>query len=407
MKTRRTLSWLAGVAGGLLLAVSALGWAGPPWGPGGIKGALKACEAELEAYLEEPGAFFPSDRLPELDSYVDTLPELWRGRARKIIEQCERRSVYQIPVLVLSYYPVVGTPETGLFLDPELTGMSTPLEQIRAHVARTTHHARWALELGSTYHGLEQRRAGCSLEYDIFDAGEYLEALPVSTFEVPWNPGIYRPDYMQILLREDICHLVDDLGVQEVWLWGYHFGNIEPAESNMAGPNGDISNSERVPDMPECDHTYTLYNYNYGRALGEALENHGHQREALLAHVDQIGLFEDFINPHGQPSPAVNSCGNVHFPPNGVVDYDWRNPTSVQTDCLDWNPQGTGDVTTVSCADWTCDDDGGATYKVWWMMKFPGRENRLELDRWSRLRNWWDVVGDFDGVVESGTGLLR
>ncbi|MFN2218037.1 MAG: DUF1566 domain-containing protein, partial [Anaerolineae bacterium] len=61
MKTRRTLSWLAGVAGGLLVAVSALGWAGPPWGRGGIKGALEACEAELQACREEPCAIFPGD----------------------------------------------------------------------------------------------------------------------------------------------------------------------------------------------------------------------------------------------------------------------------------------------------------------------------------------------------------
>jgi len=72
MKTRATSQWLAGVAGGLLVAVSALGWAGPPWGPGGIKGALEACEAELQACLEEPCVIFPGDGQtgPEL-SYTD------------------------------------------------------------------------------------------------------------------------------------------------------------------------------------------------------------------------------------------------------------------------------------------------------------------------------------------------
>ena len=90
----------------------------------------------------------------------------------------------------------------------------------------------------------------------------------------------------------------------------------------MAGPNGDVSNSERAADMPVCARTYTLYNYSYGRALGEAIHNHGHQIEAVLGHLDRRGLFADFVGPYGQPSPAVNSCGNVHFPPNGVSDYD-------------------------------------------------------------------------------------
>jgi hypothetical protein len=341
-----------------------------------------------------------------IQSYVRTLPEPWRKPAWRILRGCEKQHVYRIPVLLVSYFPVVGTPETGLFLDSDLTGVNTPLAEIRAHVARTTHHTRWALELGSAYHGLHDPRAQCSLKYDIVEQAEYVEALPVSNFEVPWNPGIFRPDYVEILERENICHLVERRGIKEVWLWGYHHGNIEPTESNMAGPFGDISNSERAPDMPVCRRTYTLYNYNYTRGLGEALENHGHQIEAVLNHADRHGLFADFVHPVGQARPAVNSCGNVHIPPNGVSDYDWRNTRVVQTDCLDWNPQGTGEITRVSCADWTCADDTGATYKVWWTMNIPGHNNRLTLNG-RRLQNWWKTIGNFDAVMRSGTGLLR
>jgi hypothetical protein len=343
--------------------------------------------------------------LPELETYLPRLPEGWRERARFIVQQCERRSAHRIPVLLLSYFPIVGPPADQR-LDPDLTGMDTSLADIRAHVARTTHHLRWALELGSAYHGIGNRRARCSLEYDIVKQAEYLEPLPVSDFEVPWNPGIFRPDYIQILEREGVCHLIDERGVKEVWLWGYHHGSIEPTESNMAGPHGDISNSERAPDLPVCDRTYTLYNYNYGRGLGEALHDHGHQFEAVLGHVDRHGLFPDFVNPYGQPGPAVNSCGNVHFPPNGVTDYDYRNTTVVNSDCPHWNPQSTGQLTSVSCTDWTCGDDGGATYLVWWMMNFPGRDNRLALNG-RKLRDWWDPIVDFDAVVASGKGLLR
>lgn len=72
MKTRRMNNWSTGLAVGLLLAVSALGWAGPPWGKGGIPAALKACEkalkaseAELASCLEQQGVIFPGDGWPE------------------------------------------------------------------------------------------------------------------------------------------------------------------------------------------------------------------------------------------------------------------------------------------------------------------------------------------------------
>jgi hypothetical protein len=343
--------------------------------------------------------------LPELDSYLAQLPVPWRERAESVIRGCETQSAHQIPILLLSYFPVVGTPETGLFLDPNLTGTNMPLEDMRARTVQLTQHARWALELGSSYHGVTRDDVRCSLEYDVAEAAEHLEALPVSSFQIPWNPGIFRPDYTSILQRHDICDLVDRVGVREVWLWGYHHGNIEPAESNMAGPYGDISNSERVADMPVCDRTYTLYNYNFTRLLGEAVEDHGHQLEAVFRHLDTDGLFADWTYPYGNPAPTVNSCGTVHSPPNTYGGYDWRNPAVALTDCLDWNPQHTGAVTSVSCADWTCNDDGGATFKVWWMMNMPGYQNGLTLNG-VPVRDWWEVIADFDAVMASGTGLL-
>jgi hypothetical protein len=69
MKTTTTIHWLAGLAGGLLLVVPALGWAASPWGaPGGPIVALEACEAEqavceteLANCLETGGSVFPGD----------------------------------------------------------------------------------------------------------------------------------------------------------------------------------------------------------------------------------------------------------------------------------------------------------------------------------------------------------
>jgi hypothetical protein len=65
MKTRTTIHWLAGLAGALLLAVPALGWAQSPWGKGGVPAVLEQCEDELAACLAEPCAIFPGDGWPD------------------------------------------------------------------------------------------------------------------------------------------------------------------------------------------------------------------------------------------------------------------------------------------------------------------------------------------------------
>lgn len=84
----------------------------------------------------------------------------------------------------------------------------------------------------------------------------------------------------------DVCDYVENQEVKEVWKWMYHTNAIAPIESNMSGPFGDISNSYRQDDLPMCGKTYTVYNYNYGRTVSEATENHMHQIEHILNYID-------------------------------------------------------------------------------------------------------------------------
>ena len=70
MKTRTTIHWLAGIAGGLLLVVPVLGWAARDWGPGGVPGALQVCQWDLELceWELEQSPILPGDGWPE-DGY--------------------------------------------------------------------------------------------------------------------------------------------------------------------------------------------------------------------------------------------------------------------------------------------------------------------------------------------------
>jgi hypothetical protein len=320
---------------------------------------------------------------------------------------------YSMPVLVISYFPVSGNN-----LDSSITGLSTPLTTIRAKVAQVSQDLVATLENGSTYR--KDLSSTPSLDYSIAASVEYLEPLPVSTFhnfdwcqpEPPEN--CYFPNYKQILQRENICNWVDNAGVKEVWLFGYHHGNIAPAESKMSGPFGDISNSVHYNDrdMVICSKTYVLYHYNYGRDLDCATENHTHHIEAVLSHIDEYLFWDTFVSPYGQEGGVTNGCGWTHYPPNGKQDYDWVSTLTVKTDCEDWNPQRNGATKMVNCSTWskmngnTCVGDGGLTHKIWWMHSIPGKNNNLTYQG-QPLRNWWDAIANFDVVMASGRKLLR
>ena len=161
--------------------------------------------------------------------------------------------LFNIPVLVVSYFPV----KQGR-IDRQVTGdVGAPLDEIRLHTSQTTQQVVQALETGSTYHGYKDPGAQPSLSYDIADTLEFLEPLPTDH-----KPGHRVPmtDYNAIMDRCDIRYWVEEQGIKEVWLWGYHGGVVDLWESNMAGPRGDISNSDRDPtDLPVLGKTYTVY----------------------------------------------------------------------------------------------------------------------------------------------------
>ena len=185
-----------------------------------------------------------------------------------------------VPVLVLHYFPADGTN-----LDLRVTGdVGGSLEAIRDKSQRQTREVITALEEGSRYRAFLNPGATPSVKYQVVGSREFLEALP--TYNKPQHKAPMT-DYRQILNRVNIRDWVERLSVKEVWIWGYHGGKVDLWESNMASPFGDVSNSDRDPeDLPVLRKTYTVYHYNYQRGTSEAIEDHIHQIEAVLNHVD-------------------------------------------------------------------------------------------------------------------------
>ena len=297
--------------------------------------------------------------------------------------------VFRLPVLVLSYFP-----ERDGKIDRRATGdVGEPLENIRSHTQETTRRLVEALELGSIYHGYNVPGTPASLRYEVVGSIEYFEPLPTTTKA---GHSVPMTDYRAIVERADIARWVTKTGVKEVWLWGYHGGVVDLWESNMAGPFGDISNSDRDPgDLPVFETTYTLYHYNYARGLSEAVEDHMHQTEAVLRDADPRLFWDKFVG-----NVRGGRCGWAHFPPNATRDYDWANPAFVATDIEDWRPGG-GSRQLLNCNRWRCDS---LTWFMYWMQNIPGRDNRL-FDGDAPLTNWWTFIGDWDAAHRAGMGL--
>jgi len=299
---------------------------------------------------------------------------------------------FEVPVLIVAYFPV----RNGL-VDINVTGdVGGPLPAVQDHVRRTTDRVVSALEQGSIYHGYKDPSALPSLHYRIVDWLEFLEPLP--TWRNPRYTHIPMTDYNAIMDRIDIRTWVMERGVKEVWVWGYHGDVVGLWESNMAGPHGDISNSDRDPgDLPVLERTYTVYHYNYQRGPSEAVEDHMHQIEAVLRHADHDLFWKRFVGKTGE-----GRCGWAHYPPNAVRDYDWANPHYVETDIEDWRPDGSGAKHWMRCHRWRCDS---LTWFIYWMQNLPGRDNGL-TDHGHPLTNWWAFIGDFDRVMSEGGGLV-
>ena len=262
--------------------------------------------------------------------------------------------LYPMPVVVIRYFPT----EDGVTVDAaDRRATRVPLAGIRAYTNTLNHRVKFMLEEGSRYRGYADATALPSLGYRIVAMITVYEEMPRGK---DVGEGHYYPDYNQILERFDAEHYVNDLGVKEFWLWGYHNGPIVPAESNMASPTtGDISNSYRFPDdMPVYDHTYVLYNYNFTRSQAEAVHNHGHQLEAILSYVNQrqagnTELFwRRFVGQDANGQFVTGRCGWTHMPPNTTDDYDYLNPALVASDIADWRPDGGGATTLVNLNTW-------------------------------------------------------
>jgi len=221
------------------------------------------------------------------------------------------------------------------------------------------------------------------------------------TFLACWRQrsGFHRPegvDYHRLLDEFDVISKINHGAIDEVWLFGYPYAGYY--ESMMAGPGAFWCNAppltHRAGASPAPTRRFVIMGFNYERGVGEMLEDLGHRAESIVAKVyagkrGDANLWERFTR-YDKTHPGRAECGNVHFAPNSLSDYDWGNPRKVVSRCDDWlNFPNFQDVERkVDCRDWGNGDI--RLHHLWWFRHFPHLAGETD----GILNNWWEYVVD-------------
>jgi hypothetical protein len=204
---------------------------------------------------------------------------------------------------------------------------------------------------------------------------------------------MHEPDLVDYAALIEAFDLIGRYGrgeIDEVWCFAFPFAGFY--ESTMIGRGAFWCNSPPVPQTDNCAGRFVLMGFNYERGVDCMLENFGHRVESIMSrvfsrHDAQHNLWERFTR-YDQAAPGQAQCGNVHFAPNSVRDYDWGNSRSVVSYCDDWYsfPRLPGRGRRVNCAEW-----GGGDMRAhhrWWFDHLPrtlGETNGVS-------NNWWEYA---------------
>ena len=205
--------------------------------------------------------------------------------------------------------------------------------------------------------------------------------------------------------------------INEVWVWAPPMAGMW--ESNMSGKDAFWINSEPTEGV-NCKEHLCVMGLNYERDLACALESYSHRFESTMMKVygwwdydnkntkEQLTtweLYAAYAKIYNKYEPGMSHVGNVHYPPNGVHDYDWTNKTKVMSFADNWynypnvkeeNPRE------MDCSEWNCTHIG---YMKWWLSHMPHFKGINPKD--GKLNNWWYYVVNYNEAVKEESKLRK
>lgn len=360
-----------------------------------------------------------------------------------------------VPVIVINYIPSNdGKTVTDEFARlggvrdwGDVVRYGLPVQTVKNFYLHGDIRQKWAMEEGSRYHGQEDPNASPYLGFKVIE--------DIILYNIDFTPQ-GKVDWFAMFERLGMEDKIKNHGVKEIW-FNHVLDNYWVPESNMSSPHklfkrsdgvivGDVSNSYRDDnDLPVYDRTYVVYG-NSG-FYANNVHNHGHQIEA------QLSIWEVYRNnydiaylffqkwggyPEGEPQPYYRGgrVGLVHSPPNAEVDYDYANETYIESDILDWKPNGGGTKKLINKNAWhygrtmpvtlpiinghdkwaswgsgsnKCGSDPHGGWLIYWMQSIPSKNNNIPYtynDTNYTITNWWDIVYKWDETITNNKNLF-
>ena len=224
-------------------------------------------------------------------------------------------------------------------------------------------------------------------------------------------------DYNAMVKHYGFDKMRDNGEIHEVWVWTFPYGGMW--ESHMMGKDAFWINSEPNAN-PSCTELLSIMGLNYERDLACAMESYGHRFESTMMQVfgwwdyDKKAKKEDltmwerytgYIKNYDKFDKGNTNIGNIHFPPNGEFDYNWKNTNKVLTYADDWAnypnvKEKKGRL--IDCSEWNCEHIG---YMKWWFSHIPHFEGVNPKD--GKLNNWWHYVVDYNDALRKEQSLNK
>jgi len=282
------------------------------------------------------------------------------------------------------------------------------------------------LEWASVEQGYSNSGNPPNLDIVFTDTITYTSSLPQIPDCVPGGQTICA-DYHSIIYQHNICTLLNNGDLDEVWIWADQTGSL--AESLMVGPEDQIfpTNGYALP-RPDCFSLFHIMGFNYERymdvndhtgevlfpSVGFPMHNFSHRIENTISHyldqknrktVEPGDNWYEYDTKQGYNSDynwEGSSCGNTHWTVNSTDitnEYDYSLVQFKSSDCNFWNPQHNSDTSTLNCSQWGCFQE---PYMIWWMQNMPGMCNSFGMSRVSGdpMPNWWKLIFDYEVDIE-------
>lgn len=328
-------------------------------------------------------------------------------------------------IVTISYFPIDSddtlidqnaSPGVMTALGHQAAAASTNVrDMLEDWVTRMIDTALSAITAGSRYRHSLNPSAPASLHYTQLQDHRYGAAVPFKSGILPSGDLI---DLNRILQDHNVCDLVDNKNVREIWIMKTSMveGLAHP-EFYISSPQ--YSHWQQMNWLsnpaPVCHKTYTVVVHDMER-WDLLLHVWYHAVEATMRMVDEplFRLWQGPCDsnwgcyPGSVDAGKIARCGNCHNAPNARSEYDIVNPNPVLSDCLDFNPDGPGGfgaVTQISCHLWGCsgassiESNSATQYTPWNLQFMPGHGNEITHEG-KLLRNWWDAYVEFDTVIE-------